>query len=200
MNLLWLAGAAALLFAGMPAEAASLSSETEDDTSTDSGEDNSTAPADTTGYEQRFIDLFNQYGPQYGMSPLWLQAFCMNESSMGEDPLVKAGQLSQDGLSKGIMQLTLTTARRFENVTLDDLNDPETSVRIACKLIQINQAAFSTADARYVEWVVKSYNRGVARTNQERTGDPKGLAEPGFTRGNTYWSRWQRNYAKIGGT
>lgn len=151
--------------------------------------------------QDRFIELFNQYGPQYGVSPLWLQAFCMNESSMGQDPSVMAGELSADGLSKGIMQLTLATARDFEPITsLDDLNDPETSVRIATRLIAQIQTSFSTPDTRYVEWCVKSYNRGVARTQQEQAGDPKGLAEPGFTNGNTYWARWQRNYASIGGT
>lgn len=148
----------------------------------------------------RFNDLWAKYCPAYGVPVLWAKAFCLNESDMGDNPLVQAGELSEDGLSKGIMQLTLETANDYETVTLDDLNDPETSIRIACKLIRDIRSAFEPSEPRYVEWCVKSYNRGIARTRQERDLDPRGLAEPGFSNGETYWARWQRNYSRLGGT
>lgn len=148
----------------------------------------------------RFNDLWARYCPAYGVPILWAKAFCLNESDMGDDPLVQAGALSADGLSKGIMQLTLATANDYESVELDDLNDPELSIRIACKLIRDIRSAFDTSDPRYVEWCVKAYNRGISRTRQERDRDPRGLAMPGFSNGETYWARWQRNYARLGGT
>lgn len=142
----------------------------------------------------RFIDLFNQYGPKYGVPVLWLEAFCQVESSFGEDPSVKAGELSEDGLSKGIMQLTLLTAGDYQTgVTLDDLNDPETSVRIACQFIKFIRSSFDPSDPRYTEWCVKSYNQGVGGTQKERDGLRDGAAE-------SYWEKWQAAYADLGGT
>lgn len=139
-----------------------------------------------------FITLFNTYGPQYGVPPLWLQAFCTVESNMGQDPSVMAGALSSDGQSKGIMQLTLPTANDYESVSLDDLNNPDTSVRIASKFIQALMGQFDSTDPRYTEWVVKSYNQGAGNTKKEIAGTGGGYA-------NAYWSKWGNAYQALGG-
>lgn len=139
----------------------------------------------------RFDDFFEKYGKQYGVPWKWLKAICMNESSLGEHPLVKQGLASEDGKSWGIMQLTLVAARDFEAVDIADLNNPDTSVRIAAKYLQRSMRAFEMVDLRYQEWVIKSYNQGVTGTKRERDG-----ASPGYA--HEYWARFQRNFARLG--
>ncbi|MCM2278317.1 MAG: transglycosylase SLT domain-containing protein [Oligoflexia bacterium] len=147
--------------------------------------------APTSPVSSRFDDLFEKYGTKYGVPPEWLKAICMNESSLGEHPLVQKGLASEDGKSWGIMQLTLPTARDFEQVGIDELNNPEISVRIAAKFVKRIMASFEVVDLRYLEWVVKSYNQGVRRTMQERAGQSPGYAHE-------YWVRFKRNLKRLG--
>lgn len=116
----------------------------------------------------RFDDLFKKYGSQYGVPWKWLKAICMNESSLGKAKSVKAGLLnpqdiknsvSSDGLSWGLMQVTLTTARALEGsvITAAYLNEPENSVRLAAKVCAENIDRFGIEDR---ESVIRAYNGG----------------------------------------
>lgn len=146
----------------------------------------------TDAVPSRFDGFFQSYGTKYGVNWEWLKAICMNESSLGENPLVIAGQVSTDGKSYGIMQLTIATANDYESVGADELNDPETAVRIASRLMRDIQNHFDASDARYNEWCIKSYNQGRGNTDKEIAGTSPGYAAE-------YWTRWQRNYAKLTG-
>lgn len=166
-------------------------SSTMDSSGSGTGDDGGTLSNSTDPVFTRFDFLFSKYGNESGVDPKWLKAICMNESDLGENPLVKSGRVSSDGKSKGIMQLTEPTANDFEPCSLDDLNDPDRSVRIAAKFVAWLQGRFETVDLRYTEWVIKSYNQGVGNTQKERAGKIGGYADE-------YWARWQRNYSKLG--
>jgi len=138
--------------------------------------------------------LFQEYGPQYGVPPNVLKAICMNESSLGQDPLVQKGLVSRDGLSWGVMQLTIPTASDFQpGITPQMLNDPATSVKIAAQFVQSLMSQFDSSDPRFWEWVIKSYNQGAGRTQQEIDG-----TRPGTSGAQTYWQRYQQNLASLG--
>jgi membrane-bound lytic murein transglycosylase MltF len=148
----------------------------------------------------QFDDLFKQYGFASGVDWKWLKAICMNESSLGENASVKRGlqnpsdiegSKSQDGKSWGLMQLTLATAGDYSSSpTVQDLNNPEFSIRVAARFISWLQKQFPSIESRYVEWVIKSYNQGRGNTAKERAGTSPGYAQ-------AYWERFQRNLALI---
>lgn len=143
---------------------------------------------------EKFDPLFKQYGLEEGVPWRWLKAFAMNESSLGTHPSVSLGMddpsnpqsVSDDGLSYGLMQLTLPTANDYESVSFADLNNPETSVRIAARFISHLMAKFSSQK----QWVVKAYNEGEGNAAKERAGQIAGKAQE-------YWDRWQRNLSRV---
>lgn len=150
---------------------------------------------------QRFDALFVKYGKLYGVSPAWLKAIALNESSLGDAPSVALGirepsnieeSVSDDGKSWGLMQLTLSTARQFDPAaTAEKLNNPEYSIKLSAQLIAWLSKQFSTVDARWTEWIIKSYNQGVGNTRKERDGASTGYAAE-------YWNRFQRNLSRVG--
>lgn len=154
----------------------------------------------TTDEFSRFDSLFKKYGEQYGVDPLILKAICLNESNLGREKSVAEGlknpnniegSKSSDGLSWGLMQVTLTTARDFDlSATPQKLNNPDYSVMLAARLMKQNMAKFAIVDNRWLEWVVKSYNQGAGNTNKERRGEIRGYAQ-------AYWERFQRNLQRV---
>ena len=147
----------------------------------------------------QFDNLFINAAKKYGVNWRWLKAIAMNESSLGQAPSVKKGLLnpsdvqsskSSDGLSWGIMQVTLKTAKSMDpKATEVKLNDPIYSVDLAAKYISQLKAYYSQTDPRFIEWIVKSYNQGPGNTRKEIQGN-KGYADE-------YWARFQRNLTKI---
>lgn len=143
---------------------------------------------------EAFDELFKKYGREEGVPWRVLKAFAMNESSLGDHPSVAAGlanpndpaSVSEDGKSWGLMQLTIPTANDYENVGWPDLNNAETSVRIAAKFIAHLWSIFGGE----IEWVVKAYNEGEGNARKERDGKIAGYA-------GTYWERWQRNFNRV---
>lgn len=125
--------------------------------------------------------LFKKYGRTYGIPWRWVKAICMIESNLGRAKSVAHGLLypndiekskSSDGKSWGLMQTTIPTSRDFEsNVTASDLNDPETSVRIACKYLKSLVNRFGLKDR---ESIIRAYNGGAGfmSTNLGRTLTP----------------------------
>lgn len=160
-------------------------------------------------YFNRFDPLFRKYAGNYLKIPGYdgfkiMKAICMNEAGLGvvaggieksvkiglENPNDVDGSKSSDGKSWGLMQLTIPTARDFDSTaTPQKLNDPEFSIRISAQYIAWTSLRFKTSDPRYLEWVVKSYNQGVGRTNSEMTG--------GTGYANEYWARWTRIFAQL---
>lgn len=146
-----------------------------------------------------FDSMFKRYANQYGLDWLMLKAICMNESSLGTHPSVVKGMnnpsdinasKSSDGKSWGIMQMTIPTAKDFDqSATAEKLNNPEYSVRLAAQFIAWLTVRFKVTDPQRNEWIVKSYNQGAGNTYKEISGETKGYATE-------YWQRYQRNYAK----
>lgn len=110
--------------------------------------------------------LFKKYADQFGVPWRWLKAICMNESSLGQDESVQAGMRqpgsedgwSFDGLSRGLMQVTLKTGKALQpGVTAADLDNPDTSVRLAAMLLKQLIDRFGIDDR---ESVIRAYNGG----------------------------------------
>lgn len=148
----------------------------------------------------RFDELMRAAAKKHGVPFEWIKAVCMNESSLGTYPTVAEGlrnpanvegSKSQDGLSWGVMQVTLKTARGMDpGATEAKLNDPVYSIDLGARYLAQMMKQFSTSDPRYIEWVIKSYNQGPGNTAKERAGTSGGFAAE-------YWSRFQRNLEKV---
>lgn len=146
--------------------------------------------------------LFETYGMMYQVNPKVLKAICMIESNLGRaksvaegmrNPSNVEGSKSSDGKSWGVMQITIPTARDFDQyATPELLNNPEYSVRLAARYMQWVQKQFPIFETRYLEWCVKSYNQGVGNTSNERAGKSQGFAHD-------YWTKFQKAYSQIGG-
>ena len=140
----------------------------------------------------KFDGLFQTYGSQYGVDWKWLKAICMNETMLGTVASVAAGlrdpndeaSVSDDGKSWGLMQFTLPTAQDYEDVTWQDLNDPEISIRLGAKFVHDLIGQFP-APYDTERCVIMSYNQGATATKNGKTY----AAE--------YYARWQRNLAHI---
>jgi len=140
--------------------------------------------------------LIKRYAVEYNIPWEWVKAIMINESNLGkassvkrglENPLDIEGSKSSDGKSWGLMQLTLPTARMFESaVTEAGLNDPETSVRIACKYIAWLMARNYGGFAQQA-FVVRAYNGGpgFANTVAGKRDTP------------AYYTRFKSNLAKV---
>lgn len=150
----------------------------------------------------RFDADFKKWGEVYQIPWTWLKAIAMNESSLGSYPSVARGiaspkdiegSKSQDGLSWGLMQVTIKTAKGLDaSATEEKLNNPDYSIMLAAKYLKQLSTQFPKPDYRYVEWVIKSYNQGPGNTRKE-IASGKGYA-------NEYWERFQRNLKKVEST
>lgn len=111
--------------------------------------------------------LFQKYGSQYQVPWRWLKAICMNESSLGQaksvlvglkTPTDADGSKSSDGLSWGLMQVTLATANGLAGpVTPAYLNDPDNSVNLGARLVKQLIDRFGISDRQSV---IRAYNGG----------------------------------------
>lgn len=146
-----------------------------------------------TGYD----DLYKKYAGLYNLDWKMLKAISIIESNEGRAPSVAYGILnpsdvenskSSDGLSWGLMQLTLTTARDYDrNVTVAGLNDPDYSIVLACKHLAFLKKLFSEN-----EWVIKSYNQGQGNSLKEKQGLISGYAD-------SYYKKYLNAYNSISG-
>lgn len=130
----------------------------------------------------QYDEMFKRAGLKYAIPWRWLKAIAMNESSLGKDWRVRLGQVSSDGKSYGLMQVTLATGEDLDpDVTAEKLNDPEYSVNLAAKYLK--QLALMFNGDR--ESIVMSYNQGPGNTRNGKTY----AAE--------YYARFQRNLAQV---
>ncbi len=154
----------------------------------------------------RFDPLFRQYGAAYGVPWLWLKAFAMNESSLGQDsrvarglevPTDVEGSKSRDGKSWGLMQVTLPTAQAFDPAASAELlNDPDYCVDIAAQLVRELADHFPVVMGypMRLEAIAKAYNEGEGNERTELDGG----TPPRKADAQAYWERWKRNYAALG--
>lgn len=149
----------------------------------------------------KYDALFEKYGRQFGVPWTWLKAIALNESNLGLAPSVAHGlknptdiqkSKSSDGLSWGLMQVTIKTARALDpTATETKLNNPEYSIKLAAQLMGQNMKMFDRSNARYIEAVIKSYNQGPTHTKNELAGR---ISNPSWhDHVQEYWSRFQRN-------
>lgn len=135
--------------------------------------------------------LCQEFAAKYGLNWLWLKAIAMNESSYGRHPAVARGlanpsdvegSKSSDGLSWGIWQLQVSTARDYRpGTTAADLNNPRISAELA---------------ARHFARILKKFggdlDRAVRAYNQGEGNEAKGYRGAAVTE---YLSRFKRNLA-----
>lgn len=148
----------------------------------------------------KFDALFKKYGTKYGVDWQFLKAIALNESSLGtaksvargfENPYDIEGSKSYDGLSWGLMQVTVKTARDLDPFATEiKLNNADYSIDLAAKYLARLQAMFLRDDPRWLEWTIKSYNQGPGNSKKERDGKIQGYAEE-------YWQRFQRNLNRV---
>lgn len=131
-----------------------------------------------------YDDLYKKYALKYGLDWKMLKAIAQIESTEGRHPLVMLGKASEDGLSYGLMQVTLTTARDYDkSVTPEKLNNPEYSINIASQHLKMLSRMFPNQ----IEWIVKSYNQGQGNSLREKSGKSQGFAH-------NYWVKYQKAY------
>jgi len=164
---------------------------------TNSSSTSATYETMTNGKKKNFNDaydnLFTRYGSTYGIDPYILKAIAANESTVGKNSRVAYGiahpseiysSVSSDNKSWGLMQTTLPTSRQFEPTLNEaDLNNPETSIRIAAKYIQWVKKNYS-AD---LEFYIRAYNGG-AGWQKTNIGPSATLA---------YWNKFLKNYELV---
>lgn len=126
----------------------------------------------------------------------WLKAIALNESSLGRErsvahgikaPFDVEGSKSFDGLSWGLMQVTLKTGRQYDAaISPEKLNDPAYSIRLGAQILGDEWKRFPGD----LEFAVKAYNQGARNSRRERDGLSKG-----FT--GDYWPRFKRNLERV---
>lgn len=141
----------------------------------------------------RWDTLIKTESVKYGVDWQVVKAIMIIESDLGRAPSVAYGMKnpedaekskSSDGKSWGLMQLTLNTARMFESmVTVKGLNDPETSVRIACKYIAWLQKKNPSH-----EFIARGYNGGAGWANS-------GIIAQGMTK--VYFEKFKLALVKV---
>lgn len=141
-----------------------------------------------------YDEYFKRYGRLYKVPWRLIKAIAMNESDLGRaksvalgilEPSNVSGSASYDGLSWGIMQTTLSTARMMEGMLVTEkyLNDPENSIRIGVK---------------YLKWLRDRNGGDEEKTVRGYNGGPgylKTRLGPSMTL--VYWGRYLKNKALI---
>lgn len=153
----------------------------------------------------RYDALFEKYALKYQVPSSWLKAIALNESNLGKAPSVALGlrdpenvegSKSSDGLSWGLMQVTLTTARSLDpSATQVKLNNPEYSIDLAARIVRDNMKSVMSFlplnDPRYIEFVIKSYNEGPGHAKNEYLGKPSNPKWQAHVQ--EYWSQFKIN-------
>lgn len=146
----------------------------------------------TENTSQSFDDIYKKYAAIYGLDWKNIKATAIIESNEGKHPSVSLGlqdpdnesSVSEDGLSYGIMQVTISTANDFfPGTTFSDLNNPDRCVKIAAAIMNRNAQTFPGN----LEYQVRAYNGGTGflRTKRGQNDTP------------IYWQKFQRARAKL---
>ena len=121
-------------------------------------------------YWYRWDSQFKAAAGRYGIDWKWIKATAIVESSLGQNPRVLAGGVSEDGKSWGLTQFTLATAndmcpidvggKRYTGIGAAELNIPEVSIELAAKYLSQLRKRFP-GDTRKA---IISYNQGPGNT------------------------------------
>lgn len=150
--------------------------------------------------DKKFDSIFQKYATIYGLDWKMLKTICYIESNLGRAASVTRGLVapsdvegskSSDGLSWGIMQVRITTARDYDpTVTVIKLNDPDYSVKIAAQHLSMLKKYFTSQDQNVVEYVVKAYNQGQGRMQKVINGEATDVASG-------YWLKYLNIYQGV---
>lgn len=150
----------------------------------------------------KWDDLFKKYAAENGIDWRLMKTIAMNESSLGTNSRVLNGlnnpydigaSTSTDGLSWGLMQMTVTTARDFDkSADAVKLNDAEYSIRLSAKFIKslYNQFPGNIND------VIMAYNHGAGN---QRKFIAAGRPSAQYKAGQDYLAKYQKNYKYLWG-
>ena len=109
----------------------------------------------------KYDGLFRIAAAKYGVPFAWLKGIAIVESALGTDPRVLSGGVSGDGLSWGLMQFTLPTARDFDSTaTPVKLNDAAYSIDLAGQFLKSLSDQFPGDERK----TIMSYNQGAGNT------------------------------------
>lgn len=153
----------------------------------------------TMGINNSFDDLFKKYGALTGIDWRILKRISWIESRVGtyksvkrglENPKDIKGSVSQDGLSWGIMQMTLSTAKDYDKyATEEKLNNAEYSIDLASRHLKFLKMRYFPSNVRDL---IMSYNHGQGNQlrfiQKEKDGS---LKESEFLAGRDYYKKYQ---------
>ena len=153
-----------------------------------------------------FDPLFVKYAKENNLDWKMVKTIAMNESSVGKNARVIAGinnpydikaSTSTDGKSWGIMQMTVPTARDFDPQASEvKLNDPQYSIKIACKFL----ASLSKQFNGKVRDIAMAYNHGAGNQKRFLELEKAGTLLPTqYAAGRAYWSKYQSNHKLLFG-
>ena len=149
--------------------------------------------------DEYFKEASKVYSVPYDM----MRAICMNESSYGKAYSVKKGMMnpndvegskSDDGLSWGVMQMTLRTAKDFDiSVTPQKLNNPKYSIDLAAKFLRSLRLQFKNERD-----IVMAYNQGAGNQKKFIEMEKKGnLLMTQFLQARMYYERYLSNKRRL---
>lgn len=153
-----------------------------------------------------FDDLFKKWGAAFGVDWKWLKTFASVESSLGKHPRVARGlkvpsdvkgSASEDGLSWGLMQMTVVTARDYEpNATAEKLNNPDYTIKLAAQFISSLKRQFGGK----LRDIAMAYNQGAGNQKKFLRMEMEGsLTKDNFPAARNYWKKYQENYKALFG-
>jgi len=148
----------------------------------------------------KFDDLFKKYGSMYGVDWKMLKRISWIESNTGLNSRVARGLVnpkdiegskSYDGLSWGLMQMTLTTAKDYDKLaTSEKLNNPAYAIDLSARHVKMLKTLFSNERD-----VIMSYNQGQGNQKKFVASEKAGtLLTTQYPQARQYWNKF--NLAK----
>lgn len=155
---------------------------------------------------QNYDDLFKRYAAVNAIDWRWLKVFAEVESTTGKHPRVARGlafpedvegSKSEDGLSWGLMQMTVVTARDFDKTaTPQKLNNPEFTIKLAAQFVASLKRQFGSVPRD----VAMAYNQGAGNQKRFIQLEKEGkLLVTQYPAARNYWKKWQSAYYKFFG-
>jgi membrane-bound lytic murein transglycosylase MltF len=125
----------------------------------------------------KYDGYFQRWGTAYGVDWKWLKAIAMVESNLGlaksvalglKDPTNTKASISSDGLSWGLMQMRIETARQFDSMAqIADLNNSTKIIAYAAQYVKWCMKQFPKDSGESLRRkVIMSYNQGVGNTQK----------------------------------
>lgn len=164
---------------------------------------NAEAPIETNSQDplNRFDSLFQKYGDQFGVPWKILKRMAYIESTLGQNPRVAIGlknpndikgSTSTDGLSWGLMQMTLATAYDYDKLaTPTKLNDPDYSIKMASQHTKLLIKYFPINSDNYERNIVMAYNQGQGNQLKFVAAEKAGtLSKTSYPAARNHWDKY----------